>query len=44
MTDWVIGVIVVALCIGSIYGAVFGWLFLGVMCMLTAVIEGVVGK
>jgi hypothetical protein len=42
--DWVVGVIMVSICLGSIYGAVYGWLFFGVMLMLTAVIEGVVGK
>jgi hypothetical protein len=42
--DWVVGVIMVSICLGIIYGAVYGWLFFGVMLMLTAVIEGVVGK
>ena len=42
--DWAIGVIIVAFCLGIIYGAVYGWLFFGAMCMLTAVVEGIVGK
>jgi hypothetical protein len=42
--DWVVGVIMVSICLGSIYGAVYGWLFFGVMLMLTAVIEVVVGE
>jgi hypothetical protein len=42
--DWSVGVITVSICLGIIYGAVYGWLFFGVMLMLTALIEGVVGK
>jgi len=42
--DWFVGTITVSICLGIIYGAVYGWLFFGVMCMLTALIEGVVGK
>lgn len=42
--DWSFGTITVSICLGIIYGAVYGWLFFGVMLMLTALIEGIVGK
>lgn len=42
--DWSVGVIMVSICLGSIYGAVYGWLFFGVMCMLTGIVEGLVKK
>jgi hypothetical protein len=42
--DWSVGVIMVSICIGIIYGAVFGWLFFGAMLMITGVVEGIIGK
>jgi hypothetical protein len=42
--DWAIGVIIVSICLAIIYGAVYGWLFFGAMCMITGVVESVVGK
>jgi len=44
MMDFAIGMIIVSICIGSLYGGVYGWLFFGVACMLTGIVEGLVKK
>lgn len=41
--DWAVGTIVVSICIGVIHGSVYGWLFFGVICMITYVAEKIVG-
>lgn len=34
MTDFFVGLIIVSMCIGSLYGAVYGWLLFGsVICL-----------
>jgi len=35
--DLLIGLVIVAICVGILNGAVYGWLFFGVVLMLTGI-------
>ena len=44
MADFSFGTIIVSICIGTIYGAVYGWLFFGVMLMGLGIVESIAKK
>jgi hypothetical protein len=44
MADISVGTIIVAIAIGCMYGAAFGWLFFGIMLMLFGFAQVIVGK
>lgn len=44
MADFSVGVIVVSICIGIINGAVYGWLFFGLMLMGLGIVESITKK
>jgi len=44
MADISVGTIIVAIAIGCMYGAAFGWLFFGIMLMLFGFVQVIVGK
>lgn len=35
--DLLIGLVIVAICVGILNGAIYGWLFFGVVLMLTGI-------
>lgn len=44
MIDFFIGMIIVACCIGSLYGAVYGWLAFGAWLIITGILSMIFGK
>jgi hypothetical protein len=42
--DFFLGVIIVSVCVGVINGAVYGWLFFGLVLILSGIIQTIVGK
>jgi hypothetical protein len=39
MSDFIIGMIIIACCVGSLYGTVYGWLAFGVFLLISGLIS-----
>lgn len=41
MNDFILGAIIVCICVGTLYGAVYGWLAFGIIMILSGFISGI---
>lgn len=41
MNDFILGAIIVCICVGTLYGTVFGWLAFGSFMILSGLISGI---